>query len=283
MAADWPYLLATCFALGMLHGVIPDEHTWPITFSYSVASATGRGGMKSGSWFALAFTAQRAIMSQLVFYAFALFFVTTEAINGPIYVAVGAAMAIAGYLLLSNRVPHFHPFLRRFDEADLQRHQKEIEETGTVPVHWATIHGFIAGFGVDTGLFTTFVYLIAVPAMPSALLGWAPGAMFGLGTFAVLMVIGLVFGGVLGVAKRFGSQRIQEFGRLVGARVLLWGGLTFLVGGIAYMLGAAAALPFDYGAAIVIVVMVLIAIPTMVYTWREVRARPVPRSPSLLT
>ncbi|HVB64913.1 MAG TPA: DUF2946 family protein, partial [Nitrolancea sp.] len=30
--------LLTALLLGMLHGVTPDEHTWPITFSYAVGS-----------------------------------------------------------------------------------------------------------------------------------------------------------------------------------------------------------------------------------------------------
>ena len=274
MAGDWAYLLASCFALGILHGVIPDEHTWPITFSYSVGSATGRGGLKSGGWFAAAFTLQRAIMSQLAFVLLATFLVENRGLNGPVYLAVGVAMAAAGYLIRTDRVPHWHPLLRRFDEADLKRHEQEIARTGTVPIHWATIHGFIAGFGVDTGLFTTFVYLIAVPAMPSAWLGWAPGAAFGLGTFVVLMLIGLVFGGVLGVARRFGTFRVQEFGRRVGSRVLLFGGIAFAVAGAAYILGAAAISPVDFGTLLVALVMLAIAAPTMLYTWREVRRLP---------
>ena len=37
--------LATSFLLGIVHGVTPDEHTWPITFSYAVGGySTRRGG-----------------------------------------------------------------------------------------------------------------------------------------------------------------------------------------------------------------------------------------------
>src|SRR5260370_15591755 len=61
---EWIVLLLGSLGLGMLHGVIPDEHTWPITFSYSVGSATGRGGIRSGIFFSSAFTLQRAIIAQ---------------------------------------------------------------------------------------------------------------------------------------------------------------------------------------------------------------------------
>src|SRR5579875_456239 len=140
-----------------------------------------------------------------------------------------------------------------------------------VPIHWCLIHGFIAGFGVDTGLFTAFIYLVAVPAMPAAFLGFAPGAAFGLGTMLVLLLIGTLFGGVLQVAKRWGAERIQLFGTRVGARSLLFGGIIFVIAGILFYFGAENFLPFDFGNLIVVLFMVAVILPVMFYTWREVR------------
>src|SRR6266702_4912289 len=108
----WVYLLGASLGLGMLHGVIPDEHTGPITFSYSGGSATGRGGMLSGIFFASAFTLQRAIMAQLVYFALASYLAFDEGLNALVYVAVGLAMTIAGYLILSGKLPSWHPLAR---------------------------------------------------------------------------------------------------------------------------------------------------------------------------
>jgi len=254
----------------MLHGIIPDEHTWPITFAYSVGSATGKGGMKAGGFFSLAFTVQRAIMSQLVYFAVAVFLVTREWLNGPIYFIVGIAMAAAGYLILKEKVPHFHPMMS-VSKSDLMKHTSMSERA--VPVHWTIIHGFISGFGVDTGVFTTFVYLAALPALADNglwMLGWLPGALFGLGTFVVLMLVGFFFGQTLQIARKFTSIRIAVFGRLVGARVLLYGGIAFVVFAPLYSYGLLNIVPFDVGNLMVIMVMVLIALPVMLYTWREV-------------
>ena len=273
MAQEWVLLLAGCFSLGMLHGVVPDEHTWPITFSYSVGAATGRGGILSGVFFALAFTAQRAIMAQLVALALFPYLAFSAQLEGPVYFAVGIAMAVAGYLILSKRLPHWHPLMWA-SRYDLEKHEDEVERSGRVPLHWALIHGFIAGFGVDLGLFTTFVYLVAVPSMPSYLLGFLPGAAFGFGTLSVLVFIGLVFGGSLQLAKRWGAKRIELFGSLVGARSLLYGGLVFLVAGALFYFGLAQVLPFDFGNLIVLLFMVLVIVPVMVGTWREIRAMP---------
>jgi len=57
--------LVTALLLGLVHGVTPDEHTWPITFSYSVGSYSSKGGRRVGFLFSLAFTLQRALASEL--------------------------------------------------------------------------------------------------------------------------------------------------------------------------------------------------------------------------
>ena len=260
--------------MGMLHGVVPDEHTWPITFSYSVGAATGRGGIISGTFFALAFTAQRAIMAQLAYFALVPFLAFDETLNAIVYVLVGIAMAAAGYLILYRRLPHWHPLMWA-SRRDLQKHVEEARVSGRVPLHWCLIHGFIAGFGVDVGLFTTFIYLVAVPAMPSSWVGFAPGLIFGLGTLAVLVFIGLVFGGSLQLAKRWGANRVETFGLRVGARSLLFGGLIFVAAGILFSLGIQSALPVDFGNFIVLIFMVAVIVPVVVKTWREVRVMPV--------
>ncbi len=283
------YLLIGCFALGMLHGVIPDEHTWPITFAYSVGTTTGRGGIRSGAWFSLAFTLQRAMMSMIVFLALAAaiglwgFNLATQdtSVNGPVYIAVGAAMAIAGYLILKDRIPHFHPMMR-LSRRDLAKHTNPDgspkSPSGEVPTHWCVIHGFISGFGTDSGILSTWIYLLAIPFLVSNglwAIGWLPGTLFGLGTFVVLMFVGYFFGETLQIAKRVGPNRIAHFGRLVGARTLLLGGIAFIVFGPIYWTGwYAANVAFDAGSFIVIVILVLMAVPTMVYTWFEVRKLP---------
>lgn len=270
------YLLLGCLGLGMLHGVIPDEHTWPITFSYSVGAATGRGGIKAGAYFSLAFTAQRAIMSVAFYFAFARFLAQSTAINGPVYTVVGIAMAAAGYLILRNKFPHLHP-LMRYSKEDLAKHVHEEESQSNkdqvpVPIHWTIIHGFISGFGVDTGLFSTYIYLVTLPVIASYGLwqiSWLPGTLFGFGTFLVLMFIGLVFGKSLQIGKKYGQERISRFGRLVGARVLLFGGILFMILGPLYYLGLANMVRFDFGTFIVLIIMILIAVPVMIYTWIE--------------
>ncbi|MCI4318167.1 MAG: hypothetical protein L3J96_06475 [Thermoplasmata archaeon] len=279
MALTFFYLVAVCAGLGVVHGVIPDEHTWPITFNYAVGAASSKGGRRAGAWFSLAFLVQRAIMSEFMFFAFALALAFDPNVNGPVYVAVGVAMAVAGWLILSGRMNKWLPHMRFAEKGFVEAHraheaaaEKNLASGGEMPVHWCLIHGFISGFGQDSGIFTVAIFTAATLA-PTAALGWLPGAAFGFGTFCVLMLIGFFFGGALDIAGRWGRRRIARFGQLVGARSLVSGGLVFVAGGVAFILGAADAIApvIDYGTLIVIITMVVLTVPIIFLTWREVK------------
>ncbi len=96
------------FLFGMLHGVLPDEHTWPIPFLYAFGGASGREGMKVGLIFSAAFTLQRAIVAEVAYLALAPFLLTPS-VNGVVYIVVGIAMTVAGALLLGyGRYVHLH-------------------------------------------------------------------------------------------------------------------------------------------------------------------------------
>lgn len=45
--------LVTAFLLGLVHGITPDEHSWPVTFSYAVGGHSTRRGLLSGLIFSL--------------------------------------------------------------------------------------------------------------------------------------------------------------------------------------------------------------------------------------
>ncbi|MEW9492618.1 MAG: hypothetical protein TQ35_0010550, partial [Candidatus Aramenus sulfurataquae] len=44
-------ILLVSYLLGIMHGATPDEHTWPITFSYAIGKYSTKGGMKAGFLF----------------------------------------------------------------------------------------------------------------------------------------------------------------------------------------------------------------------------------------
>ncbi len=263
------------FLFGLVHGILPDEHTWPITFSYAIGGASGRSGMKAGFYFSLAFTIQRMMISELANLALAPFLLSRD-ISGIVYLLVGAVMAGAGYIVLRrNRYPHLHPLQTHHEEpgeAEVLADPAARSSTprSTPPVRWTLVHGFIAGFGF--GGFSVFINTIAAPAMPRPWLGFLPGLVYGLGTMIVLVLIGGTLDFLLRRVRRLTLKEIQQLGARTGGRTLLFGGVLFAVAGLFTLLDRGGHLPVETGKLLIGVFLVFIFVPVMGYSWWEVRA-----------
>jgi sulfite exporter TauE/SafE len=263
------------FLFGLLHGILPDEHTWPITFSYAIGSATGKEGMKAGLYFSAAFTGQRMLISELAYLALAPF-LRSPAINGIVYVVVGIAMSVAGAMVLrKNRYPHLHLLAEWHELAETEQvatrsHFESSRSTVATPPKWTIIHGFIAGFGF--GGFSLFINTVAAPAMNSPWLGFLPGLLFGLGTMIMLVIIGGLFGKFLQWAHSLTAEEIKRIGGQTGGRTLFFGGLLFAAAGVGTLLGLERYLPVDTGYLLIGLFMIIVAIPAFVYSWKEVLA-----------
>ncbi len=265
---------------GLLHGILPDEHTWPITFSYAVGGASGRAGIKAGLFFSLAFTVQRMLVSELSYFALAPI-MRIWTLNAPVYALVGLAMLVAGVVVLRRgRYPHVH-LLGHHHEGGaaamepaslvLGRHHQtqhsEVEQTP--PAYWALIHGFIAGFGF--GAFSLFVNTVAAPAMPAWWIGFLPGFLFGLGTTTVLVVLGWFFGHSLRWLHGLDEAGIKRVGAMTGGRTLLYGGALYALFGVASALSPPDLRSWLTGRMLLAVFLLLAALPALLISLREVR------------
>ncbi len=267
------------FLFGLLHGILPDEHTWPITFSYAIGGASGREGMKAGLYFSAAFTLQRAIISELAYLALAPFLLEPS-VNAIVYIVVGIAMCVAGAIVLRrNRYLHVHLFGHCHGEACemeqtgrifTKQHEKPAGRVMIPPVRWAVIHGFIAGFGF--GGFSIFVNTVAAPAMKNSWAGFLPGLVFGLGTMVMLVLVGGVFGASLRWLRGLTEEEIKRIGSQTAGRTLFFGGILFGAAGGAALAGLDRRLPVDPGYAVIALFMTAIAIPAFIYSLKEVLA-----------
>jgi hypothetical protein len=216
-------ILATALLLGMVHGITPDEHTWPITFSYAVGSYSWKGGMRAGMLFSLAFTIQRSIMSELAYFALT-DFAKHALFNFWVYIVIGAVMAASGfYVLKRGKILHmFHAHKMGTESGGAN--------TQNMPKYMPLVHGFIAGFG--TGAFALITYTALSPHMGSPWLAFLPGTFFGLGTMAMQVAAGALFGQWM--AKRHLPPAARAaLARLMSGRTLSWAGSAFVLVGIA--------------------------------------------------
>lgn len=242
-------VLLTSYLLGVVHGITPDEHTWPITFSYAVGSYSTKKGMKAGLTFSGGFTLQRAILSELAFLALAGIFMSAS-MDGISYVVVGLGMAFAGiYIANKGHVAHFHGMekglyrLFGIHKHQDEREEKELthmsnpvidEEGKPIPLKLAFVHGLLAGFGF--GAFALILYTVLAPAMPSPYLGFLPGLLFGVGTMTMQIILGAGFGSWLTRSKNLTAKGLQMVSRGITRYVLTYGGISFAVAGILLLL-----------------------------------------------
>jgi hypothetical protein len=224
-------VVITAFLLGVIHGVTPDEHTWPITFSYALGSFSTRKGMRSALAFSLSFTLQRALLAELAYLGL-LHLAGSATWNALIYMIVGAVMVLASFYVLHMRCSlHLHLWPPSVGGCHRPSHALESEWVGRTPSPaMAIVHGFLAGWGL--GAFALIVTTVLAPAMPSAALGWVPGAAFGLGTTAVLVGVGAVVGSLVR-KQRLPEQLAQRVAQEGAGWTLLLGGAFFVVAGAA--------------------------------------------------
>ena len=222
--------LMTAFLLGIVHGITPDEHTWPITFSYAIGSYSTRRGLRAGLLFSLAFTLQRAVASELAYIGLSKL-LTFNGAENAIYIIVGGVMTASG-LTIVRRGWAYHLHLPILHKKSKHNHNGMEEPVDAIkdPLPWMpALHGFIAGWGF--GAFALIIYTTLAPSMPSVTTGWMPGALFGLGTMAVQVSAGAFFGKW---ASRNGLNEAQtrRIALVTAANTLVWGGVAFTLGGI---------------------------------------------------
>ena len=214
--------LVTAFLLGLVHGVTPDEHTWPITFSYAIGSHSSRRGLVAGAIFSLAFAAQQALASELAHLGLA-HWLTFDRFDELVYVIVGVVMVAAGWFIMGRgALPHCH--LPGW--ASGMPHDGQPRE---LKLWMPAVHGFIAGWGIDA--FSLIIYTTLAPAMPSAATGWLPGLLFGLGTLCVQAAAGAAFG-AWAARRGLPAEAIRSISLTTAARTLSWGGVAFVLFGV---------------------------------------------------
>ncbi len=227
-------ILLLAIILGTMHGATPDEHTWPITFSYSVGSYSTRGGMKAGFIFSSGFTIQRGILTALGFLGLATIYKRYN-LDGWVYLLVGFVMFIVAFYLVKGTDLHlpldklFGGRVHHTTKAERLPMQEVENQLKPVPAKMALVHGFVAGWGF--GAYSTIITFILAPQMPNIYLAALVGIFFGLGTMIMQIVTGALFANIMRV-KKLTIDQIKYIGTSTAIRTLYLGGLAFAILGI---------------------------------------------------
>ncbi len=185
-----PYWLIAVLIVGVIHGLKPDEHTWPITVSYGLMQSRVRGVIAAVSVFAGALTLVWTLMSALVGEVMSLF--NTSILDPYVDIIVGLTMiGVAAYLVFGR-----HDGGHGVKTADYR-------------LIW--IHGLAAAFGGD--FFIVLILTVAITPMIMTGLSFLVGFMFGFGSWLSQTIIVLAI--YKGVVKGVGDWSVvAEAGRI---------------------------------------------------------------------
>jgi hypothetical protein len=103
-------------------------------------------------------------------------------------------------------------------------------------------------------------------------MGFLPGLLFGIGTMLTLIVIGGLFGSALRWLGSLTVEEVKRIGAQTGGRTLFFGGLLFGIAGVSVLWNVQHYLPIDPGTILIGLFVIGVAIPALVYSWKEVVA-----------
>jgi hypothetical protein len=170
-----PYWVIAVFIIGVIHGLKPDEHTWPITISYGLMQRNIRGVIAAVTVFAGALTLVWTLISAL---AGRLMGLLNTSLLGLTMIGVAA------YLVFGNH-----------------GHTEEVK-TADYKVIW--VHGLAAAFGGD--FFIVLILTIALVPLISPGLSFLVGLAFGVGSWIAQSVIVIaVYKGIVRSIKDWGT------------------------------------------------------------------------------
>jgi hypothetical protein len=185
----WPLAI---FIIGIIHGLKPDEHTWPITVTYGIMQKDVKGAMLSTGVFAgaltLIWTSLSALTGQL------LSFFQNYDLDPIVDVIVGLTMiGVAAVFLVKDK----HEVADKHNNPDYK-------------LIW--IHGLAAAFGGD--FIVVLLLTVSLSTFISINLTFLIGLLFGIGSWiAQSIVVLLIYKGLVNVTKA-NFEVLSKAGRL---------------------------------------------------------------------
>jgi len=177
--------------IGLIHGLKPDEHTWPITISYAMMQKNLYGAIKSTIVFALALTTIWTGLSALVGQIVNLGLGTNVIIDPEVDIIVGLTMIAVAliYIFKSERKEGYKTSSAVDDK-------KTVSEYSAPDYKLIWVHGTAAAFGGD--FFVVLLISLSVSTILPSFPTFLVGLLFGLGSlFSQLAVVVSAYNGLV--------------------------------------------------------------------------------------
>lgn len=234
--------------LGLVHGLIPDEHTWPITIPYALGQENPRKAVLSTVIFTGALTIVWSILTIVVSAVGNIFL--SEQYNSYVFIFAGLTMVGVAVFIFLPRISAvmcsrvndeyyskniIHRFVTRVGCRHVHGDLGFTDLRMAPPYKAIWIHGLVAAFG--TGFLLVIVYTTAL-TFP-VYLGFVPGMLFGIGTMISLSFIGYIVrkGAELGVKNEEHLQKRARKLGYAGLYLLLAMGIFMITLGILALFG----------------------------------------------
>jgi len=168
--------------IGLIHGLKPDEHTWPITISYAMMQKNLYGAIKSTIVFALALTTIWTGLSALVGQVVSLGLGTNVIIDPEVDIIVGLTMIAVAliYIFKSERKKGYRTSSAVDDK-------KTVSETSAPDYKLIWVHGTAAAFGGD--FFVVLLISLSVSTILPSFPTFLVGLLFGLGSLVSQLAV----------------------------------------------------------------------------------------------
>lgn len=198
--------------IGIIHGIKPDEHTWPITVSYAMMQSNIKGVILSTITFTSALTLVWTLLSILINEALSLGLGEGK-LDPEVDIIVGLTMiSVALFYIIKGKT-----------------HSTESKRISSPDYRMIWIHGVAAAFGGD--FFVVLLLAVSIYAISPSFPIFSVGLLFGLGSMlSQLIIVLLLYKGMAKVIKT--PELLINSGKLalmfLGVFMIILGTLNFL-------------------------------------------------------
>lgn len=201
--------LLSVFLLGLVHGLTPDEHTWPVISSYAIGQRRAKRGALAAFLFSIfEIIPWIAIASACAFLGSMIY---KEAYEVWVHLILGLIMLAAGaYMLWRKQAFHLHI--------------KGCPERPSMKI--MPVYGLVSGFGPCLPVLALYTFAAQTQHRGYGII---LALLFGLGTMLSLIVIASILAKFVELAEKKWKETISRICSWISGGILVIFGIYLLI------------------------------------------------------